>query len=182
MVLATQSFDSNLNFGTNDPHPYGVGYTDSPSDVEYVFNEDRSSMPTTTYYFNLLIFLSWVEVPSQLSPHTDAMPSALSEVDDRPSGLGYDDLRVLGTGSALLLRRCCSVGKVPLSRYGGVAQLVERLTGSQEVRGFEPHRLHRNVQVTGPFLNGVGISQPILPHIFPTSSDPANTASPSSVV
>ena len=25
---------------------------------------------------------------------------------------------------------------------GGVAQLVERLTGSQEVRGFESHRLH----------------------------------------
>jgi hypothetical protein len=32
--------------------------------------------------------------------------------------------------------------KVALSRYGGVAQLVERLTGSQEVRGFESHRLH----------------------------------------
>ena len=30
---------------------------------------------------------------------------------------------------------------------GGVAQLVERLTGSQEVRGFEPHRLHRKVLV-----------------------------------
>jgi hypothetical protein len=28
---------------------------------------------------------------------------------------------------------------------GGVAQLVERLTGSQEVRGFEPHRLHPKV-------------------------------------
>ena len=28
------------------------------------------------------------------------------------------------------------------ARPGGVAQLVERLTGSQEVRGFESHRLH----------------------------------------
>src|ERR1017187_8456479 len=27
--------------------------------------------------------------------------------------------------------------------FGGVAQLVERLTGSQEVRGFESLRLHR---------------------------------------
>jgi hypothetical protein len=58
VVFATQNFDPNLNFGTNDPHPYGVGYANSPSDVEYVFNEDGSSMPTTTYYFNLLIFPS----------------------------------------------------------------------------------------------------------------------------
>ena len=41
----------------------------------------------------------------------------------------------------------CSRGKVALSRYGGVAQLVERLTGSQEVRGFESHRLHSKVRV-----------------------------------
>jgi len=78
-------------------------------------------------------------------------------VDDRPSGLGYDELSVLGTGAALLLRlllaRHCSVGKVALSRYGGVAQLVERLTGSQEVRGFESHRLHRNF--AGQWLAGV---------------------------
>jgi hypothetical protein len=58
VVFATQNFDPNLNFGTNDPHPYGVGYANSPSDVEYVLNEDGSSMPTTTYYFNLLIFPS----------------------------------------------------------------------------------------------------------------------------
>ncbi len=58
VVFATQNFDPNLNFGTNDPHPYGVGYANSPSDVEYVFNEDGSSMPTTAYYFNLLIFPS----------------------------------------------------------------------------------------------------------------------------
>ena len=58
VVFATQSFDPNLNFGTNDPHPYGVGYANSPSDVAYVFNEDGASMPATTYYFNLLIFPS----------------------------------------------------------------------------------------------------------------------------
>jgi hypothetical protein len=29
------------------------------------------------------------------------------------------------------------------SATGGVAQLVERLTGSQEVRGFKSHRLHQ---------------------------------------
>ncbi len=35
-----------------------------------------------------------------------------------------------------------------LARFpGGVAQLVERLTGSQEVRGFESLRLHQKSQV-----------------------------------
>jgi hypothetical protein len=34
--------------------------------------------------------------------------------------------------------------------YGGVAQLVERLTGSQEVRGFESLRLHSKAQLDGP--------------------------------
>jgi len=58
VVFATQNFDPNLKFGTNDPYPYGVGYANSPSDVEYVFNETGSSMPTTKYYFNLLIFPS----------------------------------------------------------------------------------------------------------------------------
>ena len=33
---------------------------------------------------------------------------------------------------------------------GGVAQLVERLTGSQEVRGFKSHRLHSRTVVTKP--------------------------------
>jgi hypothetical protein len=37
----------------------------------------------------------------------------------------------------------------PPGSYGGVAQLVERLTGSQEVRGFESHRLHSKSQVRG---------------------------------
>ena len=32
---------------------------------------------------------------------------------------------------------------------GGVAQLVERLTGSQEVRGFKSHRLHSKSQLNG---------------------------------
>ena len=64
----------------------------------------------------------------------------------------------LETGSALVLRlplaKCCSVGKVALSRYGGVAQLVERLTGSQEVRGFESHRLHSKSQFRGTLCPG----------------------------
>ena len=47
----------------------------------------------------------------------------------------------------LLLGIYRSVGTVALSSYGGVAQLVERLTGSQEVRGFESHRLHSKGQV-----------------------------------
>ncbi len=39
--------------------------------------------------------------------------------------------------------------------YGGVAQLVERLTGSQEVRGFESHRLHSKSQVRRLFWSGI---------------------------
>ena len=35
------------------------------------------------------------------------------------------------------------------ARPGGVAQLVERLTGSQEVRGFESLRLHSKTQAGG---------------------------------
>jgi hypothetical protein len=69
----------------------------------------------------------------------------------KASGLGYDDLSAGGTESALLLRllldRNRSEEKWLLSSYGGVAQLVERLTGSQEVRGFESHRLHSKSQV-----------------------------------
>ncbi len=57
-VFATQDADPNLNFGEGDPHPFGVGYATGPSDIEYVFNEDGASMPTLTYYFNLLIFPS----------------------------------------------------------------------------------------------------------------------------
>ena len=35
---------------------------------------------------------------------------------------------------------------------GGVAQLVERLTGSQEVRGFESHRLHSKLHLGRPTM------------------------------
>jgi hypothetical protein len=69
-------------------------------------------------------------------------------------GLGYDELSAVATESALLLglllEKDSSEEKVPLSSYGGVAQLVERLTGSQEVRGFESLRLHSKMQVSGP--------------------------------
>jgi hypothetical protein len=58
VVFETQDADPNLNFGAGDPHPTGVGYATSPSDTEYVFNEDSASMPALTYYFNLLIFPS----------------------------------------------------------------------------------------------------------------------------
>ncbi len=40
----------------------------------------------------------------------------------------------------------CSL--LSLDTVGGVAQLVERLTGSQEVRGFKSHRLHAVVTMT----------------------------------
>jgi len=58
VVFATPNADPSLNFGAGDPHPTGVGYATSPSDTEYVFNEDSASMPALTYYFNLLIFPS----------------------------------------------------------------------------------------------------------------------------
>jgi hypothetical protein len=58
VVFATQNADPSLNFGTGDPHPTGVGYATSPSDTEYVLNEDGASMPTSTHYFSLLIFSS----------------------------------------------------------------------------------------------------------------------------
>jgi len=58
VVFATQNADPSFNFGEGDPHPTGVGYATSPSDTEYVFNEDGASMPALTYYFNLLIFPS----------------------------------------------------------------------------------------------------------------------------
>ena len=75
------------------------------------------------------------------------MPLAQPSQDGSHFWLGYDAQAVVETESVLLLRllldRNRLEGKVPLSSYGGVAQLVERLTGSQEVRGFESHRLHR---------------------------------------
>ena len=72
-------------------------------------------------------------------------------VTGRLPDLGYDDLSAVATDSALLLRLLLekngSEEEQPLGSYGGVAQLVERLTGSQEVRGFESLRLHSNGQV-----------------------------------
>lgn len=56
VVFETQNFDPSLNFGTNFPHQTGVGYANSPTDQEYVVALDGAAMPTTTHYFNLLIF------------------------------------------------------------------------------------------------------------------------------
>jgi hypothetical protein len=56
VVFETQSFDPDLKFGTNFPHQTGVGYANSPTDQGYVVALDGASMPTTTHYFNLLIF------------------------------------------------------------------------------------------------------------------------------
>jgi hypothetical protein len=56
VIFETQSFDPNLHFGTNFPHQTGVGYASSPTDEGYVVALDGASMPTTTHYFNLLIF------------------------------------------------------------------------------------------------------------------------------
>jgi hypothetical protein len=42
--------------------------------------------------------------------------------------------------------------------FGGVAQLVERLTGSQEVRGFESHRLHSKIQVRAVLFRSAWLS------------------------
>jgi hypothetical protein len=58
VVFATPNADPSLNFGAGNPHPTGVGYATSRSDIEYVFNEDGASMPALTYYFNLLVFPS----------------------------------------------------------------------------------------------------------------------------
>src|SRR5580704_7639336 len=60
------------------------------------------------------------------------------------------------------------------SATGGVAQLVERLTGSQEVRGFKSLRLHfvvqnDNVRVV-PFslqLTGSHVAEPVQCRWFP---------------
>ncbi len=47
--------------------------------------------------------------------------------------------------------------------HGGVAQLVERLTGSQEVRGFESLRLHKKVQVRGYIrVSSRGAAKPVV--------------------
>jgi hypothetical protein len=56
VVFETQSSDPNKHFGTNFPHQTGVGYANSPTDKGYVVALDGTSMPTTTHYFNVLIF------------------------------------------------------------------------------------------------------------------------------
>ena len=47
------------------------------------------------------------------------------------------------------------------SHLGGVAQLVERLTGSQEVRGFKSHRLHQatcgHMCYSGPMGSSISV-------------------------
>jgi hypothetical protein len=58
VVFETQNADPSLNFGTGDVAPTGMIYVTSPTDEMAVFNEDGSSMPATTHYFNLLIFPS----------------------------------------------------------------------------------------------------------------------------
>jgi hypothetical protein len=58
VVFETENADPSLNFGFNDPYQTGVGYATSPDDIEYVFNENGNSMPSSPSYFNLLIFPS----------------------------------------------------------------------------------------------------------------------------
>ena len=51
--------------------------------------------------------------------------------------------------------------------YGGVAQLVERLHGMQEVRGFEPHRLHLDKSLgfmLGGLIAGEGCFNIVVAH------------------
>ena len=57
VIFDTENADPSLNFGAGDPVQTGVVY-DTTSDIAAVFNEGGTSMPTTTYYFNLLIFAS----------------------------------------------------------------------------------------------------------------------------
>jgi hypothetical protein len=79
------------------------------------------------------------------------MRNASSHAQGSFHSLGYYDPSAVVIESALLLRLLLEINsseeKWPLSSYGGVAQLVERLTGSQEVRGFESLRLHSKSQV-----------------------------------
>ena len=73
------------------------------------------------------------------SPSRQKLRSSSGPDMEAPPGCGV--LRGFSDGSAQ-----GAVAEIPPVtwgfRYGGVAQLVERLTGSQEVRGFESHRLH----------------------------------------
>ena len=56
VVFETQNADPGLNFGSGDVAPIGVEM--GPTYILGVFNEDGSAMPSTTHYFNLLIFSS----------------------------------------------------------------------------------------------------------------------------
>ena len=58
IVFETQNADPGFNFGSGDIATTGVAYRASPTDLETVFNEDGTSMPTSTHYFNLLVFPS----------------------------------------------------------------------------------------------------------------------------
>jgi hypothetical protein len=57
VIFDTENADPSLNFGSGDPVQTGVIYSTN-TDVAAVFNEGGSSMPTTTHYFNLLVFPS----------------------------------------------------------------------------------------------------------------------------
>jgi len=57
------------------------------------------------------------------------------------------------------------------SLSGGVAQLVERLTGSQEVRGFESHRLHQRPRSEGPKVPEKTGDDGCVTHLSPQASD-----------
>lgn len=58
VVFETQNADPALNFGSGDVAPTGVIYLASPKDVMAVENSNGSAMPTSTHYFNLLVFPS----------------------------------------------------------------------------------------------------------------------------
>jgi hypothetical protein len=58
VVFITESADPSLHFGSGDVAQVGLLYDTSPRDVAAVFNENGSAMPTSTHYFNLLIFPS----------------------------------------------------------------------------------------------------------------------------
>jgi hypothetical protein len=57
VVFDTQNADPNLHLGALDPAPTGVAYRNNIDRVA-VFNENGTTMPTKTHYFNLLIFPS----------------------------------------------------------------------------------------------------------------------------
>ncbi len=58
VVFETQNADPGLNFGSGDVATTGVAYRVGPTDQVAVFNDDGTSMPSSTHYFNLLIFPS----------------------------------------------------------------------------------------------------------------------------